>query len=134
LHVKESTMPDYLRDLAQALRERGLSGEATADALREIQSESKASGRPADEVFGPADQYARTFQRGKAWSGGRIVISFAMAVAVAATAIQVVASLVLRVSLPLAQRIGVPAAAVVLVFVAAIIGAQIDRRLPKELR
>lgn len=55
----------YTADLARRLRVRGVAETEIGDAVRAVEEHVRDSGRPADEVFGPAREYARTFPPGE---------------------------------------------------------------------
>ena len=67
----------YERDLAFNLRIRGFSEDEIADTLEEVRAHRAATGSPAEDEFGTAQEYARQFPKKKTRSPGYTVMMIA---------------------------------------------------------
>jgi hypothetical protein len=81
---------NYERDLAFNLRIRGISEREIAETLEEVRAHEAATGTPAQDEFGAAQEYAKQFPKGKSRSRGTAVTT----VAVAASLVYVLAVVV----------------------------------------
>jgi hypothetical protein len=125
----------YFRELALALRGRRIGEQEVTDALQEVQGESRAAGRHPEDVFGAAKTYAATFPTGKKRSIGGWLIQSVMFLGALALAVSLLVNAVI--TDPdggnpwlIVQVFGL---ALVSVAVAAVVGSQLDSRLPKGM-
>jgi hypothetical protein len=70
----------YERDLAFNLRIRGISEREIAEILAEVRAHEAATGTPAQDEFGAAQEYAKQFPKGKRRSRGAAVTTVAAVV------------------------------------------------------
>ncbi|MBT2549356.1 hypothetical protein [Arthrobacter sp. ISL-65] len=70
----------YERDLAFNLRIRGISEPQIAETLEEVRAHEAATGTPAQDEFGAAQDYAKQFPKGRRRSRGTTVTTVAVAV------------------------------------------------------
>ncbi|MFF2315930.1 hypothetical protein ACFVTE_06645 [Arthrobacter sp. NPDC058097] len=71
----------YERDLAFNLRIRGISEPQIAETLAEVRAHEAATGTPAKDEFGTAQEYAKQFPKGKRRSRGSAVTTVSTVVA-----------------------------------------------------
>lgn len=126
------TNEKYLKHLASALRWRRVEEDRLLDALREVQMAAVESGRPAEEEFGPAREYAETFDTGRAWYLG-YVIGSVLGVAVLIALSFIMFERIRSGESTLLTTLGITAGAFALTLLAMFLGQVIDRRLPSGL-
>lgn len=80
----------YERDLAFSLRIRGIPEREIDELVAEVRAHEAATGTPAKDEFGAAQEYAKQFPKGKSRSRGTAIT----AVAVAASLVYVLAVVV----------------------------------------
>ncbi|PNI09456.1 hypothetical protein CXX84_04120 [Arthrobacter sp. AFG7.2] len=73
----------YERNLAFNLRVRGLPESEIAEVLDEVRAHQAASGSSAAAEFGPAEEYAKQFPKGKRRTAGKTITSVGAALALA---------------------------------------------------
>lgn len=69
----------YERELTFNLRIRSISEREIAETLEEVRAHEAATGLPANDEFGAAQEYAKQFPKGKSRSRGTAVITVAVA-------------------------------------------------------
>lgn len=72
---------NYERDLAFNLRIRGLPEDEIAETLDEVRAHEVASGTPARDEFGTAQEYAKQFPKKKRRSAGQVIMMTAVMLA-----------------------------------------------------
>lgn len=121
----------YYKELAFALRVRGLDEQQIQDTLEDVQSHTKASGVEPHVDFGAPASYAEQFElRKRMTSGKKFIVGFALG-AIAAAALQILVMVLFRVD----ARIGAfplfLGIALILVLIGLVGGFLLDRRLPR---
>lgn len=116
---------NYARELTYELRHRGLSDAEISDVLRELPPLTPEELRTE---FGTPSAYAESFPKGKRQTAGAIIISVAVVIAALAVLWRVVSVFFLGVSHDLLISLAFLGGGLLLVAVAAIIAAQVDRR------
>ena len=89
----------YQRRLTFNLRVRGLSEPEIAEVLDQVRAHEAATGTPAEEEFGTAEEYAKQFPKQKRRTRGKIITAVSTALAVAYVLLVVVLILVFRVDI-----------------------------------
>lgn len=121
---------NYYRELAFALRVRGLSEDTIRSTLDDVRMHSAEAGQDPSHEFGPPDRFAENFEKGGAHAAGR---RFVVVMTVVALAV-VIGLFVLSKAMGAELRVGVfsiPLFAGVVVAVAGFVGGfLLDRRLP----
>lgn len=77
----------YERDLAFNLRIRGLSEDEIAETLDEVRAHEAATGTPAAEEFGTAQEYAKQFPKRKSRSRGYVIVLTGVVLAIVYVAV-----------------------------------------------
>jgi hypothetical protein len=79
----DRTTMNYDRDLAFNLRIRGLSEAEISETLDEVRAHVAATGMPAKDEFGSAQEYAKQFPQTKRRTRGTIITTVGVALSVA---------------------------------------------------
>lgn len=122
----------YLRELAYELRWRRVPESVVVKTVLEAHSLADDSG-PLEEAIGPPAEFARTVPAGKARPLGWTLTSILVGLAVMVLGFLVVWTLVLGQPIDLWVMISICAGAVVWCVAAALLGGQLDHRLPDQL-
>lgn len=124
---------DYLGEIAWRLRWRRVSEAVVMEQLAKVRAAALESGSSPVEIFGAPAIYADSIPQGRSRSAGYWVATVVFVAALAVVGITAVNSLILH------QEAGLWAVAIKLLACAGaaalgfIVGAAIDRRLPKDL-
>ncbi len=116
---------EYKKDLTYELRQRGLQDAAIADILDELPAEADAD---LMREFGEPKQYAASFPKGNRRTAGWWIITGAVSIAALAILVRVIGVLTNVTERSVGVSIAVLAGGIVVVAVAAVVAAAVDRR------
>lgn len=89
----------YERNLTFSLRLRGLSEPEISEVIDEVRAHEAATGTPAEDEFGTAEEYAKQFPRKKRRTRGHTIMTIGAVLAIAYVLFAVLLAILFRVDI-----------------------------------